>query len=135
MPDVTITIGGRDFDVACQPGEEHYLRSAAQLLDIEAQAMAGQATRLPESRMLLMAGLMLADKTAGLEEQLREVENRMARMAAELETLRGSASAPSAPVEVPVEVPVIPPEVVQLMTRLAERIEDMADQANERLAS
>ncbi|MCU0907823.1 MAG: cell division protein ZapA [Rhodobacteraceae bacterium] len=128
MPDVTITIGGRDFDVACQAGEEHYLRSAAQLLDIEAQAMAGQAMRLPESRMLLMAGLMLADKTAGLEEQLRDAENRMARMAAELETLRG------APAD-PVEVPVIPPEVLDLMTRLAERIEDMADQATERLAS
>jgi cell division protein ZapA len=131
MPDVTITIGGRAFDVACQVGEEHYLRAAAQLLDVEAQAMAGQAVRLPESRMLLMAGLMLADKTAGLEEQLRELENRMARMAAELETLRSTPSAP----ESPVEVQVIPSEVVDLMTRLAERIEDMADQAGERLAS
>jgi len=131
MPDVTISIGGRDFDVACQAGEEHYLRAAAQLLNIEAQALSGQAGRLPESRMLLMAGLMLADKTAGLEEQLREVENRMARMAAELETLRGAAGASPAAVE----VPVIPPEVVDLMTRLAERIEDMADQASERLAS
>lgn len=131
MPDVTITIGGRAFDVACQAGEEHYLRAAAQLLDIEAQAMAGQSARLPESRMLLMAGLMLADKTAGLEEQLRDVENRMARLAAELETLRGTTSVPAAPVE----VPVIPSEVVDLMTRIAERIEDMADQAGERLAS
>jgi cell division protein ZapA len=135
MPDVTITIGGRDFDVACQPGEEHYLKSAAQLLDMEAQAMAGQAGRLSESRMLLMAGLMLADRTAGLEEQLREVENRMARMAAELETLRSAAPQDTAPVAVRVEVPVVPPEVVQLMAQLAGRIEAMADQTEERLAS
>ena len=132
MPDVTITIGSRDFEVACQAGEEHYLRAAAQLLDIEAQALSGQAGRLPESRMLLMAGLMLADKTAGLEEQLREVETRRARMAAELETLRGTATDPA---EVPAQVEVIPPAVVDLLTRMAERIEDMADQAGERLAS
>lgn len=27
MPDLEITIGGRAFSVACQPGEEHFLRS------------------------------------------------------------------------------------------------------------
>jgi cell division protein ZapA len=78
---------------------------------------------------------MLADRTAGLEEQLREVENRMARMAAELETLRAAPPSPADPVEVRVEVPVVPPEVASLMARLAGRIEDLADQAEERLAS
>ena len=52
MPDVTITIGGRNFDVACQEGEEHFLQSAAQLLDNEASVLTEQIGRLPESRML-----------------------------------------------------------------------------------
>ena len=65
MPEVTINIGGRPFAVACQEGEEHYLRTAAKLLDDEAQVLANQAGRMPEARMLLMAGLMLADKHAG----------------------------------------------------------------------
>ena len=30
---------------------------------------------MPELRMLLMSGLMLADKTAGLEDQVRAAEN------------------------------------------------------------
>ena len=34
MPEVTISIGGRNFDVACQDGEEQYLHSAAKMLDI-----------------------------------------------------------------------------------------------------
>ena len=76
MPDVTITIGGRNFDVACQEGEEHFLQSAAQLLDNEASVLTEQIGRLPESRMLLMAGLMLADKTAGLEEEIRVLQLR-----------------------------------------------------------
>ena len=64
MPELTITIGGRAFPVACQEGEEHFLRAAAALLDAEAQPLVAQMGRLPESRLLLMAGLMLADNVA-----------------------------------------------------------------------
>jgi cell division protein ZapA len=97
MPEVRITIGGRDFDVACQEGEEHFLRSAAAMLDGEAQLLVDQIGKLPEARMLLMAGLMLADKTAGLDEQLRRLEDKIATQNAWIEELqtRGGA-APSA---------------------------------------
>ena len=64
MPEVTIEIGGRQFEVACQDGEEHYLRSAEKLLDAEASVLQEQIGRMPEPRMLLMSALMLADKTA-----------------------------------------------------------------------
>jgi cell division protein ZapA len=70
MPEITIHIGGRDFEVVCKDGEEPFLQSAATLLDIEAQALTGAMGRIPEARMLLMSGLMLADKTASLEDQL-----------------------------------------------------------------
>ena len=63
MPDVDIVIGGRTFQVACQPGEEQFLRAAAKMLDAEAQPLVAQMGRRPESRMLLMASLMLADRT------------------------------------------------------------------------
>ena len=78
MPEVKIEIGGRMFDVACQAGEEHYLHSAAKMLDEEASVLAAQIGRIPEARMLLMAGLMLADKTAGLQDKLREAEDKLA---------------------------------------------------------
>ncbi len=70
MPEITIHIGGRNFDVVCKAGEEPFLHSAAALLDLEAQALTGAMGRIPENRMLLMSGLMLADKTASLEDQL-----------------------------------------------------------------
>ena len=82
MPDVRISIGGRDFDVACQEGEEHFLRAAAAMLDAEAQVLQTQIGRLPEARMLLMSALMLADKTAALEDQLRAAEGRIAALEA-----------------------------------------------------
>jgi len=74
MPEVTIEIGGKGFEVACQAGEEQYLQAAAKMLDTEARTLIDQIGRLPESRMLLMSGLMLADKTAGAEDRVRALE-------------------------------------------------------------
>ena len=71
MADVKVKIGGREFEVACRDGEEHFLQSAAGMLDNEAGALNEALGRMPETRMLLMAGLMLADKTASLEDQLK----------------------------------------------------------------
>jgi cell division protein ZapA len=87
MPEVTIEIGGRTFDVACQEGEEPYLRAAAKMLDTEAAVILGQIGRMPAERMLLMAGLMLADKTAALED---EQETLKAKIAAQEKALRSA---------------------------------------------
>ena len=78
MPELDITIGGRTFLVACQPGEEHFLRSAAAMLDSEAQVLVGQMGRMTDARLLLMAGLMLADKTAALEDESRDNKAKLA---------------------------------------------------------
>ncbi|ABD54619.1 cell division protein ZapA [Jannaschia sp. CCS1] len=78
MPEVEIEIGTRIFSVACQEGEEPFLRSAAKMLDTEAAVVLGQIGRMPPERMLLMAGLMLADKTAALEDDLRELQDKIA---------------------------------------------------------
>lgn len=120
MPEVNIDIGGRIFQVACQTGEEHFLQSAAKLLDNEASVLAEQIGRMPETRMLLMAGLMLADKTAGLEEELRNTEARIEAQEKELASLK------STPPE-KVEVAVIPPQVNDTMAEFAARAEALAD--------
>ncbi|MEM6409649.1 MAG: cell division protein ZapA [Pseudomonadota bacterium] len=120
MPEVNIEIGGRTFQVACQTGEEHFLQSAAKLLDNEASVLAEQIGRMPETRMLLMAGLMLADKTAGLEEDLRAAEARVEAQTKELANLK------SLPPE-QVEVAVIPPQVSDSMAEIAARAEALAD--------
>ncbi|OAN68328.1 cell division protein ZapA [Rhodobacteraceae bacterium EhC02] len=123
MPEVEIRIGGRAFEVFCQDGEEHYLHSAAQMLDTEASVLAGQIGRLPEARMLLMAGLMLADKTAGLEDKLREAEAKLAEKDEELAAL----AARPAPEPQKIQVAVIPPEVAETLSELAARAEALAD--------
>ncbi len=37
MPDVTINIGGREFQVSCQTGGEQFLRTAAGMMNTEAE--------------------------------------------------------------------------------------------------
>lgn len=125
MPEVRIKIGGRDFDVACQPGEEHFLRTAAAMLDAEASLLIDQIGRMPELRMLLMAGLMLADKTAGLEDQLRLSRAENAELNAALEAMQ--ANPPR------IEVPVIPAAVGETLAEIAARAEAMADRVEDAL--
>ncbi|MDF1801628.1 cell division protein ZapA [Thalassovita sp.] len=131
MPEVEIKIGGRGFEVSCQDGEEHYLHSAAKMLDDEAQRLAAQIGRLPEPRMLLMAGLMLADKTAGVEDSLKDMTAQMEELKAELEKLKNAP----APEPVRVEVPVVPANVVETLAEVAAQAEALASQVEERAES
>jgi cell division protein ZapA len=130
MPEVTIAIGGRQFAVACQDGEERYLQAAAKMLDDEAQVLADQAGRMPEARMLLMAGLMLADKTASVEDKIAEVESKLAEREAELEGLRTMG----APEPERIEVPVVPTAVTETLAELAARAEALAAEIEEKIA-
>ncbi|MGR3572572.1 cell division protein ZapA [Brevirhabdus sp.] len=131
MTEVVVNIGGRSFEVACQAGEEHYLQSAASLLDAEAEAILSQIGRLPENRMLLMAGLMLADKTAGVSEELARLKKSLGEAQARIAELQ---SAPQ-PEPQTIQVPVIPPELHESMAEIAARAESLADQIAERTAA
>jgi len=136
MPDIEIEIGGRSFAVSCQPGEEPYLQAAARMIDTEAMVILRQVGRMAPERMLLMAGLMLADKTAGLEEELQRAEaalrardsslaeaeerlERRARRIAELEE-----APPPDPEQV--SVPVVPGSLTDSLAELAARAEALA---------
>ena len=114
MPHVEIMIGGRSFEVACQEGEEPYLTAAAAMLDTEANALSSQIGRMPEGRMLLMAGLMLADKTVGLEERLREAE-------AQLAAAQARAVAPAVPAEVMALMDEVTAQTEWLAAQVAEK--------------
>ncbi|TCP42132.1 cell division protein ZapA [Rhodovulum marinum] len=129
MPNVEVMIGGRSFEVACQSGEEPFLEAAARALDGEASVLLSQGGHLPESRMLLMSGLMLADKTVGLEERLRGLESKLAAAEAKIAELEGAP----APAPERVEVPVIPPSVTETLAELAARAESLADTVEEKV--
>lgn len=124
MPEVTIAIGGREFAVVCQEGEQDFLRQAAQLLDAEAALLGEQLGRMPETRMLLMAGLMLADKAAGLEEQMRALEEKSLSQQAMIEELSARPAGGGGQ-------GVVPQSVTDTLAELAARAEAIADAMEE----
>ncbi|MBR3369825.1 MAG: cell division protein ZapA [Rhodobacteraceae bacterium] len=128
MPEQTIIIGHKEFKVACQPGEEVFLLAAAEMLDAEARTLLDQIGRVPAERMLLMSGLMLADRTAGVEDKLQAAEAELASLREEISCLHAR------PMPEPrhVEVPVVPQDLTDALTELAARAEAVADDLDQR---
>lgn len=118
MADVEFTIGSKNYTLACPDGEERLLKRAAALFDGEAQQILQQAGRMPEPRLLLLAGLMLADRFSSLEDRAISAERELARL---------KANPPR------VEVPVIPAAVSETMAELAARVEALAQKAEDGL--
>ena len=124
MPEVEIEIGGRRFEVACQPGEEDYLISAATALDKEASSVGDQLGRLSESRMLLMAGLMLADQAGNLKEKLAKSDADLTAAISEISRLNAELSSSSIPGN---ENAALSAEFEKTLTDIAEKAERLAD--------
>ena len=71
MTELEISIGGRIFSVACDNEEQEKVREAAALINEEADAIQATLGRLPESKMLLLSALMIADRLVDLESESR----------------------------------------------------------------
>ncbi len=130
MPEVTIKIGERPFKVACPDGEESQLEAARAILNAEAQVLVAHAGRMPEAQMLLMSGLMLAERAISLEEKVKAVE-------AEIELMRQILK--DTPPEIKtltkeVKVAVIPAELLESLAELSARAESAADNLEEKAA-
>ena len=61
MSNVTLKIGGRNYAVACAPGEEAHIMELGELIDGKVTSM-GTAGGQNEVRSLLFASLLLADE-------------------------------------------------------------------------
>ncbi|MTH78626.1 cell division protein ZapA [Paracoccus aestuariivivens] len=118
MAEVEFSIGHKSYTLSCQEGEERLLKRAAGMLDTEAQAILSQAGRMPEPRLLLLAGLMLADRTTALEDRLASAER-------EIHRLKNNPQR--------VEVPVVPASLSEGMAELAARAEALAQKAEDQL--
>jgi cell division protein ZapA len=130
MPEVTIKIGQRPYTVNCPEGEEPQLQKARDALDAEASTLLAQSGRVPEAQVLLMSGLMLADRTLALQEQLKATEAALEQAQhASQEVSQGIKT-----VAKEVEAPVVPPALLESLGELSARAEAAADDLEERIA-
>ena len=129
MPEITIKIGERPFTVACPGGEESQLEAARAILNAEAQVLVAHTGRMPEAQMLLMSGLMLADRAIALEEKVKEVEAEVALMRQGMKDIPQEIKT----VTKEVEVPIIPAELLESLAELTARAEAAADNLEEKV--
>ena len=61
MSNVTLTIGGRFYTVACAEGEEAHIEALGRIIDGKLHGMSNLGGQ-SEARTLLFAGLLLADE-------------------------------------------------------------------------
>ena len=99
MPEVAINIGDKKFTVTCQPGEESALEAAASLLNDEAAFLVNQIGQLSEQKLLLMSGLMLADKMAAQSEKLAKSEIALKEALSKAKTLEENVNLQQTPFE------------------------------------
>jgi cell division protein ZapA len=66
MAEVTLLIGGRQYDVHCRDGEEAQLRHLAAMVDAKAAQTRLSTPGLTEVRQLLFAAILLADEVHDL---------------------------------------------------------------------
>jgi cell division protein ZapA len=70
MPQVSISINGRSYPVACNEGEEQRIRDLARTIDSKVASFARQVGQAGEARLLVLAALVLADELAEANETL-----------------------------------------------------------------
>ena len=76
MTELEISIGGRIFSVACDNDEQEKVKEAAALINEEADSIQSQLGRLPESKMLLLSALMIADRLVDAETESKAFKEK-----------------------------------------------------------
>ncbi|CAN7396288.1 cell division protein ZapA [Rhizobium rhizogenes] len=83
MAQVTVTIDGKAYRMACEEGQEAHLTDLATRFDRYVMHLKSQFGEIGDLRVTVMAGIMIMDEVS-------ELTRRITALEAELETLRGN---------------------------------------------
>ena len=118
MPQVSVTINGRQFRLACEDGEEPHLLRLAEDIDQRISRLRERFGEIGDTRLTVMAALTLAD-------ELRDTKERLARMEPELAKLQ-DANVASAERAVATQT-----AITAALNAAAERIESITRRLNQ----
>ncbi len=78
MAEIDVTVNGKVYRVACEDGEEDHLMSIAEHLNTHAAKLAGQVGQVGETRLMLMAGLLVGDELSDALDRIEVLEKESA---------------------------------------------------------
>ncbi len=73
MAEVDITINGRSYRISCKDGEEERIKSLSTLINDQVQKLSEKIGQLGEARMILLASLVLLDKSDEVEKEAEKI--------------------------------------------------------------
>ena len=73
MAEVDITINGRSYRISCKDGEEERIKSLSSLINDQVQKLSEKIGQLGEARMILLASLVLLDKSDEVEKEAEKI--------------------------------------------------------------
>ena len=85
MAQVSVTINGRNYPILCDDGQEEHVSRLAAYIDKRASEIAETVGQVGESRLLVMASLLVADE---LSEAYDEMERLQVEAKKSEETIR-----------------------------------------------
>lgn len=88
MAQISVTIDGKQFRMACEDGQEAHLLSLAADVDGRIKSMRQSFGDIGDLRLAVMAGLMLADEVS---EERRKAEAAAEAVAASREAVRNAS--------------------------------------------
>jgi cell division protein ZapA len=71
---VDIKINGKSYRIACEDGQEARLGALAQMVDAHVADMVEQVGQVGDTRLLVMASLLVADELMDLRDAANEVD-------------------------------------------------------------
>ncbi len=74
MAQVDIKINGKSYRIACEDGQEARLGALAQMVDAHVADMVEQVGQVGDTRLLVMASLLVADELMDLRDAANEVD-------------------------------------------------------------
>jgi cell division protein ZapA len=83
MSQITIQINGRPYTVGCEDGQEAHLTQLATVFDQQVRQVTQSVGPLAETRLFLMAALMMADELADARSRLGQAQDQAVKRVAE----------------------------------------------------
>ena len=100
MSQVSVTINGRQFRMACEDGQEGHLMNLARDLDTRIEGLRAKFGEIGDTRLTVMAALTIADALAEtglrikrLEEELAALQNARVEAADRAQTAQAAVAA------------------------------------------
>lgn len=117
MAEVSVTINGRVYRMACDPGQEDHLARLGRELDQRIAQLRDSFGEIGDTRLAVMAAIMVADELSELKRRLRGAEQ-------EIQSLQDSREVAAARAEAGEQA------FADILEGAAERIERLAQNLN-----